>query len=130
MGSKTSLTNKPLEVPGAGTYDTPEKPPNMKSAPRFGFGSSTRDGFKTLSVPGPGNYASKTCIGKDGPNFSMGALTTYQPKEKEEKMKPGPGAYAPDFYPTKRSEPKFKIGSEVRKNYAADKARLFQTSPG
>ena len=45
-------------------------------------------------------------------------------------MKPGPGAYAPDFYPTKKKEPNFKIGSEVRKNYAADKARLFQTSPG
>ena len=80
MGSKTSLTNKPLVVPGAGTYDTPEKPPNMKSAPRFGFGSSTREGFKTLSVPGPGNYAAKTYTGSDGPTFSMGALTTYQPK--------------------------------------------------
>jgi len=45
-------------------------------------------------------------------------------------MKPGPGAYAPDTNPVKRHEPSFKIGSEVRKDLKADKARLFQTSPG
>ena len=69
-----------------------------------------------MSVPGPGNYAAKTFTGRDGPTYSMGALTTYQPKVKEEAMKPGPGNYSPVASPTKKKDPAFKIGSEVRKN--------------
>ena len=71
-------------------------------------------------MPGPGNYAAKTFTGKDGPTYSMGALTTYAPKKKEESMKPGPGNYSPEHSPTKKHEPSFKIGTEVRKNLATE----------
>ena len=85
-GSRTSLDGgrESSFKPGPGAY-AGDPTRIQKQSPKFGFGSSTRDKLKTLSVPGPGNYASKTFTGRDGPNFSMGALTTYQPKEKEEK---------------------------------------------
>jgi len=84
-GSRTSLDGgkEMAAKPGPGTY-TGSKTSTLRASPKFGFGSSTRDGFKTLAVPGPGNYASKTYTGRDGPNYSMGALTTYAPKQKEE----------------------------------------------
>ena len=121
-GSRTSLDGgKEVKYkPGPGAYSG-DAHNVQKSSPKFGFGSSTREGFKTLNVPGPGNYASKTYTGKDGPNYSMGALSTYAPKVKEEGMKPGPGVYSPVTSPTKKKEPAFKIGSEVRNNLAADK---------
>ena len=67
-GSRTSLDGgkEMKSKPGPGAYSG--EPHNIqKSSPKFGFGSSTREGFKTLNVPGPGNYASKTFSGKDGP---------------------------------------------------------------
>ena len=43
---------------------------NKKDAPRYGFGSSTRDDFKTkLNVPGPGSYRLRSNIG-DVPDYS------------------------------------------------------------
>jgi len=79
-GSRTSLDGgkDALAKPGPGTYYGGMA--NLRASPKFGFGSSTREGFKTLSVPGPGNYAPKAYLGKDGPTYSMGALTTYAPK--------------------------------------------------
>ena len=60
----------------------------------------------------------------------MGALTTYQPKEKEEKQKPGPGNYNPDMSPMKKKEATCKFGTETRNDLAAKTKRSFQTAPG
>ena len=79
-GSRTSLDGgkESHQKPGPGTYYGGLN--DLKSSPKFGFGSSTRQNLKTLSVPGPGNYAPKSFLGKDGPTYSMGALTMYAPK--------------------------------------------------
>ena len=60
----------------------------------------------------------------------MGALTTYQPKEKEEKQKPGPGNYNPDMSPLKKKDPTCKFGTETRNDREAKTKRSFQTAPG
>ena len=78
-----------------------------------------------MNVPGPGNYASKTFTGGEGPTYSMGALTTYQPKEKEEKQKPGPGNYNPDMSPSKKKDPTCKFGTETRNDREAKTKRSF-----
>ena len=125
-GSRTSFDGgkESLLKPGPGAYaGDPTK--IQKQSPRFGFGSSTRDKFKSLNVPGPGNYASKTFTGRDGPNYSMGALSTYYPREKEQKMKPGPGNYNPEVSTSKKKEPICRFGNELRSDLAADKKRLF-----
>lgn len=84
-GQRTSMeatTN--TRVPGPGQY-TQDASRVQKSAPKFGFGTSTRNSpEKTkLKVPGPGNYAAKTFTGKENPSFSMGAVSTYSPERKE-----------------------------------------------
>ena len=55
---------------------------------------------------------------------------TYQPKQKEDSMKPGPGNYFPQNYPNQKKEPACKIGSEVRHDLAVKKQRMYQTAPG
>ena len=55
---------KNVWVPGAGTYDqSTEK--LKQSAPKFGFGSSTRPDItnKKLNTPGPGSYKAPYAIG-------------------------------------------------------------------
>ncbi len=56
-GSRTSLDGgKEMQgKPGPGAY-TGNITTTLHASPKFGFGSSTREGFKTLNVPGPGNY--------------------------------------------------------------------------
>ena len=84
----------------------------LQSAPKFGFGSSTRDEIASkLKVPGPGSYASQNLIGKDGPSTSIKGIATYEPHKKEQAAKPGPGAYNPDASPAMKKEPAFKMGS-------------------
>ena len=119
-GQRSSLDSKSF-APGPGQYaqDT-EK---LKSAaPRFGFGTSTRNDGKTKNVPGPGNYKTQSFTGKDQPSFSMGAQSTYSPERKEQAHKPGPGNYSPGSMFVRKSEPAFKIGSEVRRDLAFEKA--------
>ena len=125
-GSRTSLDGgkEQLQKPGPGAY-AGHTSKIQKQSPKFGFGSSTREGFKTLNVPGPGNYASQGYTGRDGPTYSMGALTTYKPKEKEEKQKPGPGNYNPDFSSSKKKDPTCKFGNDVRRDLEAEKKRTF-----
>lgn len=129
-GSRTSLDGgkEAHQKPGPGAYAGSMS--TLKSSPKFGFGSSTREGFKTLSVPGPGNYPAKAFTGRDGAAYSMGALTMYAPKKKEEAQKPGPGVYSPDTAFSKKREPAFKMGTEVRKNLGVETQRKFQTAPG
>ena len=58
----SSLTDTRMG-PGPGNYDIVME--NKKSSPKFGFGSSTRDGqtARRLAVPGPGSYELKSMIG-------------------------------------------------------------------
>ena len=84
----------------------------------------------SLHVPGPGNYMARTFTGEEGSKFSMGMKMEYEPHRKEQKFKPGPGNYSPNTNPTKKKESAWKIGSEVRKDLAFEKAKGFQTSPG
>jgi len=46
-----------------------------KDAPKYGFGSSTRENFKSkLNVPGPGAYRLKSTVG-DVPDYANTART-------------------------------------------------------
>ena len=128
-GQRSELQGNSLS-PGPGGYEQ-DASRLQKTAPRFGFGTSTREEIKTkLKVPGPGNYNSKEFTGRDLPSYSMGATMTYSPERKEQAFKPGPGSYEPGIEGTKNKEPAYKIGSEVRRDLAFEKAQHFQTSPG
>ena len=129
-GQRSSLERKSIS-PGAGAYEQ-DTTRLQRSAPKFGFGTSERNGRENtkLKVPGPGNYAAKTYTGKELPAFSMGASNTFFPDKKEQAFKPGPGNYSPDGNKIKKAEPAFKIGTGTRKDLAFEKAKTFQTSPG
>ena len=131
-GSRIDLggTKEDKMKPGPGAFEQ-NKEPTLHTAPKFGFGSSTRDEKKSkLNVPGPGTYAAKQVIGKEGPSQSMGAVTHYQPHVKEQAAKPGPGAYSPDKNPGLKTEPAYKMGSAVRQDLATEKQRAScQTWP-
>ena len=64
-GQRSSLDTKTF-APGPGQYaqDTEKL---RQTAPKFGFGTSTRqgEGKGKAYVPGPGNYATQTFTGKD-----------------------------------------------------------------
>ena len=69
IGSSLRSNEKPkLNVPGPGNYQ-----PNLtdlKTAPKFGFGSDTRDGGNTTrhsALFGPGAYKPAPFMGRDGP---------------------------------------------------------------
>lgn len=66
----SSLASTTGFVPGPGNYQSTLT--DKKNAPKYGFGSSTREtGQKTkLSVPGPGAYKLKSSIG-DVPDHAM-----------------------------------------------------------
>jgi len=65
----SSLVDKSNTNPGAGTYESTLS--NKTAAPKFGFGSSIRDGKNSkLNVPGPGTYRIPSTIG-DVPAFAM-----------------------------------------------------------
>jgi hypothetical protein len=65
FGSSLLTNNK---NPGPGNYEVNLK--NKHSAPKFGFGSSTRAELKGLNVPGPGAYKINSAIG-DVPAYAM-----------------------------------------------------------
>jgi len=57
--------------PGAGTYNQVYDP-LMRTAPNFGFGSSTRAEMKgKLNTPGAGTYTPKNFIGAEGQKKTM-----------------------------------------------------------
>lgn len=61
MGNSTS--------PGPGNYEIHLK--NLKEAPKFGFGSSTREPLKNKNdSPGPGAYKINSKVGETA-NYSM-----------------------------------------------------------
>ena len=66
----SSLASQTAYVPGPGNYEAHLK--TKKDSPKYGFGSSTRDGQhgKKLNVPGPGAYRLKSTIG-DVPDYAL-----------------------------------------------------------
>ena len=77
------------------------------------------------NVPGPGTYAAKEIIGRDGPSKTMGSKEHYSPERKEGKLKPGPGNYNPSTNYSRKKEPAFKIGSEIRKDLQFEKTSKY-----
>ena len=65
LGSSLVTNNK---VPGPGNYEMHLK--DKKDAPKYGFGSSTREEKLKLNVPGPGSYRINSSIG-DVPSYAM-----------------------------------------------------------
>jgi len=130
-GERPSIDGKKENAvkPGPGAYSyKPETA--LKDAPKFGFGTGGREkGTSKLEVPGPGQYMSKTFVGRDGPSLSMGAQNTFAPHKKEQAHKPGPGAYSP-LRSNMHTSPTYRIGTEKRSNPAAIKSALYQTAPG
>jgi len=61
-------------LPGPGAYE--QHVANLAAAPKYGFGSETREAklARKLSVPGPGSYKLKATIG-DVPDYSMPGRT-------------------------------------------------------
>lgn len=113
-GSRSSLEDKGAgKRPGPGAY-TANQFYVAKTSPKFGFGSSTRQGGSPkLNVPGPGNYKPKTYTG-EGQRYSMASVLTYDPKKKEQKFVPGPGNYQPTDMSSAKKEPAYRIGTEQR----------------
>jgi hypothetical protein len=115
MGSQERLpkmrtTN--MLVPGPGNYQISLS--NKTTAPRYGFGSGTRDEMKTkLQVPGPGQYVAKSVIGTEGTKSSMHAKIEYKPIEKTSGDTPGPGNYSLSFK-NKQASPAYKLGTQKR----------------
>ena len=109
--------------PGPNVYSAdPSK--IQRKAPNYGFGSQQRQQESRLSlkVPGPGHYMARTFTGMEGSHFSMAAKSEFEPHRKEQKFKPGPGNYSPEYSPTKNKESAWKIGTEVRRDLAFEKA--------
>merc|ERR1711904_143700 len=99
----------------AGSYSTtsPETTSKMKRAPGHGFGSASREIIKKNPVPGPGSYAHKDFVGKDGKAFSCTPSRTGTISKGEW---PGPGAH--EIKTLCGSGPKFSATprrSELRK---------------
>jgi len=68
FGSSSRLPGMSKENnPGPGNYQSSLA--DKKSAPKFGFGSSIRDGKKDMNTtfPGPQQYKLKNIVGNDGP---------------------------------------------------------------
>jgi hypothetical protein len=62
------------KTPAPNAYNRDAKTAILKSAPKFGFGSSTRPqshGGRT-QVPGPGTYVQKTLVGSDVQGKTLG----------------------------------------------------------
>ena len=94
IGTSLRSNDKPkLNVPGPGNYQ-----PNMadlKAAPKFGFGSDTRDGGNnpprhSALFPGPGAYKPKPFVGNEGVQCSIHGKLKSQTLDAQ---RPGPGAY-------------------------------------
>jgi len=73
-----------LMKPGPGAYAANSNAVS-KTAPKFGFGSSTRETGNKMKnpPPGPGTYQSKDFTGHDGPLLSMGAILKIDSHKKE-----------------------------------------------
>ena len=67
-----------------------------------------------LNVPGPGHYPMKSITGSETVGKTMGVKFKSALENPEALKVPGPGTYNALFYATKHSDPKWKIGTEMR----------------
>eukprot|EP00930_Biecheleria_cincta_P057809 TRINITY_DN43686_c0_g1_i1.p1 TRINITY_DN43686_c0_g1~~TRINITY_DN43686_c0_g1_i1.p1 ORF type:complete len:249 (-),score=18.22 TRINITY_DN43686_c0_g1_i1:275-988(-) len=98
--SSRRLGHKPPEVPGPGAYHQADPPvadlnasallPHSQRAPKWGFGTSPRQGLISSGTPGPGAYDHKPELSKSSsPKYSIkGRVDTRRSVET-----PGPGTY-------------------------------------
>lgn len=78
---------------GPGDY-SPERNmhSSMKQFPRYGMGSSTREGFNILTNgPGPGHYSQRQLLGNDCLKKTISSVPALDIHANEQKFKPGPG---------------------------------------
>jgi len=78
-------------VPGPGSYEPSQaaKMGNLSASPKWRFGSSSRRQQEGNGTPGPGCYATKSSMGRAGPQYSMGAKLAVQ----RDDGYPGPGTF-------------------------------------
>ena len=107
-----------INVPGPGNYAISFV--TKETAPRFGFGSSSRDqsNSKTQLMPGPGQYQAPQRIGKEGHSPSLHKKLSYCGIMNTTNNSPGPGAYAIHLN-NKKKAPAYKLGSEMRDKSAS-----------
>ena len=92
MGVKTRNENKPLEVPGAGTYN-PDTSKIMKNLPSFSMKAKLGSSLQGNSfAPGPGNYEVHLKNKRDAPKFGFGSSKRGGMASKN--VSPGPGSYS------------------------------------
>lgn len=82
-------------MPGPGQYSSFDHT-NLKSAPKYGFGTSQKEGIvdsKKLKNVGPGSYDLNQIMGTEGNKTSISPKLNDKLFEKESRNIPGPGAY-------------------------------------
>jgi len=109
FGSGARDGNSGLGAPGPGQYSPFD--PN-ESAPKFGFGTSTRGAIsgRRSQTPGPGTYDQRSGL-EGGPKY------TAAPRRGNESRAPGvpgPGAYKPIDGAASEVAPKWGFGSSSR----------------
>ena len=89
------------DMPGPGTYDSPERP----GTNGFRFGGEERSGLASKrNAPGPGRYSLPSRIGNEGKNIVIAG----RHEEKKDINQVGPGQYK---LPSSIGGPKFSMGS-------------------
>lgn len=130
-GQRSKMESSTAKVnPGPGEHQ-PDYKVGRDAAPKYGFGSETRNTNADLkkTTPGPGNYSLGSLIG-EGRKNTMHSTIGYSPEKKENSFKPGPGNYDPKPLSVKRQEPQYKLGSGTRFDLGFQKRQLFQQDPG
>ena len=126
-GDRTSLGGA-KGSPGPGQHN-PEYQKTKNAAPKFGFGTETRNDIGGMGMgPGPGGYNITSMIGAEGQKNTLHATIDYTPEAKEGSYKPGPGTYHGDYKSVRNKSPAYKLGTAPRDNQ--DTKRLkFTVSP-
>ena len=102
-------------VPGPGNYEYNADAINVKH-PKFSFGKELRGDNKRPMTPGPGTYAHKQYVGKEGPKITMSSKYGFDPVQGDARYVPGPGMYnnADSYNANHYKYPTWKIGTETR----------------
>ena len=82
--------------PGPGNYSSLDESFTKKTAPKYGFGTGSREELVNSKNPtkvGPGAYEISPFIGKEGKSSSISPKLNDIFQEKESRNKPGPGSY-------------------------------------
>ena len=64
-------------------------------------------------------------MGKDGHSKTMHGIITYNPEDKEQSYKPGPGNYDPDPLKNRKKDPQYKLGSSTRLDHGFEARQKF-----